>query len=138
MLNTIINQYQSKPNFTHQIKTTNHPPFYCLPAHTTQTLLINYTEFGSFVSRYYYTSSLNPNEFQFSTDTPTTITNSETGEILGEIYGFNNPDFLPFIEKLISSGTKFSITTEYGNTPAQLRHGQYKKLKSGKWKKLRA
>jgi len=137
MLNSIINQYQHFPNFTHQITTKTHPRFYSLPAHTTQQLLISYTDGGTFVSRFYLTSSLHPGEFTFHTDLQEKIINSQTGEILGLFYGFNNPAFVGFMDQLIQSGQKFDLILKYSGTVTNILHGQYKQLKSGKWKKYR-
>ena len=135
MLNSIINKYLNKPNFTHQLFTTQHAQFYSLPAHTTTRLLINYTEAGCYHSHIFWVSSLHPGEFQFSTGLTYQIINSETGELLGLFYGFGNTDFNGFLDSLISNGTKFEIHDKWGETPTNLYHGQYKRLKSGKWRK---
>lgn len=139
MFTNIINQYQNNTNFTHKIKTTEHDPFQCLPAFTTQTLLINYTLGNIFISRYFWVSSLDPDQFLFSTDLTYTIINSETSEILGQFYGFRNPDLIPFVDNLISAGAKFNIiNNKFGGTATQLLRGKYKQLKSGKWRKKAA
>lgn len=136
MLNTIINQYKNNPNFSYHITTTHHDPFHCLPAYTTQQLLINYQLYGVYTSRYYRLSSLQPGEFQFSTGLTYQFTDLETGEILGEFYGFNNPDFRDFMDLLIAQGRKFEILNLRSHTRAtNLYHGKYRQYKSGKWGK---
>lgn len=136
MLNNIINQYKNYPHFSHKITTIHHAPVCCLPAYDTQTLLINYNLDGVYTSRFYRVTSLNPGEFQFSTGLTYQISNLDTGEIIGEFYGFNNPDFIDFIDRLISNGVRFKITDrKFGGTPTNLYHGRYKMLKSGKWSK---
>lgn len=135
MLNSIINQYHNKPNFSHKITAFSHEANHSLPAHTTTTLLVNYTENGLYYSRYYWLVSLDPDKFQFSTDLTYTVTNSDTGEILGLFYGFGNPDFLDFLDSLIEKGVKFELYNKWGEKPTNLLHGRYKRLKSGKWRK---
>lgn len=135
MLNSIINQYHNKPNFFHKITVFAHEAKHSLPAHTTTTLLVNYTENGLYYSRYYWLTSMDPDKFQFSTDLTYTVTNSDTGEILGLFYGFNNPDFLDFLDSLIEKGVKFELHNKWGEKPTNLLHGRYKRLKSGKWRK---
>ena len=135
MLNSIINQYHNKPNFSHKITISPHKANYSLPAYTTTTLLINYTENGIYYSRFYWLNSMDPDKFQFSTDLTYTVTNSDTGEILGLFYGFGNPDFTGFLDFLIEKGAKFELRSKWGTTPTNLYHGHYKRLKSGKWRK---
>lgn len=136
MFTNIINQYKNQQNFTHKITTKFYEANSYLPGYTENSLLINYTSDGVYVSHYYLTTSTNPSEFLFSTGLTYTIIDAETGEILANFYGFNNPDFLPFLDSLIAGGIKFDISDrKYGGSPKQLMHGRYKRLKSGKWRK---
>jgi len=140
MFSQIINKFQSKPNFNHKIGewSTTLPTLPEPTPITYHTLLINYTEAGCFTSHYYTITSRNPGKFLHSTDLSSTITDSETGEMLGEFYGFNNPDFLRFLDQLIDRGQKFDIWTKWGTNPTNIMHGEYRRLKSGRWKKRTA
>ena len=138
MLKPILSIYKNKPNLTHTLTDKNFPASGLTEAHTVQTLHLSYTNGNTLVSRIFYVSSSDPEYFMFPPDIQYKFIDLETGELMAQVFGFNNPDFDVYMDRFIENQRKFEvIDMEDNESVTNFQHGRYKRGKTGKWKKYR-